>query len=63
MYFGCKLMAPHAGCFRAADPQCDQPRAVVLAGDFGGEPGDAAVVYAVIKKGEQVEMVVAPAKG
>ncbi|MFF7108692.1 PTS fructose-like transporter subunit IIB [Pseudomonas sichuanensis] len=62
MYFGCKLMAPHGGLFVLLIPNAINHALLYLLAILAGSLV-TAVVYAVIKKGEQVEMVVAPAKG
>lgn len=62
MYFGCKLMAPHGGLFVLLIPNAINHALLYLLAILAGSLV-TAVVYAVIKKGEQVEMVAAPAKG
>ena len=62
MYFGCKLMAPHGGLFVLLIPNAINHALLYLLAILAGSLV-TAVVYAVIKKSEQVEMVVAPAKG
>ncbi|MCG8295439.1 PTS fructose-like transporter subunit IIB [Pseudomonas entomophila] len=62
MYFGCKLMAPHGGLFVLLIPNAINHALLYLLAILAGSVV-TAVVYAVIKKSEQVEMVVAPAKG
>lgn len=62
MYFGCKLMAPHGGLFVLLIPNAINHALLYLLAILAGSLV-TAVVYAVIKKGEQVEMVVAPVKG
>ncbi|WP_248918727.1 PTS fructose-like transporter subunit IIB [Pseudomonas entomophila] len=61
MYFGCKLMAPHGGLFVLLIPNAINHALLYLLAILAGSLV-TAVVYAVIKKSEQVEMVVAPAK-
>ena len=60
MYFGCKLMAPHGGLFVLLIPNAINHALPYLLAILAGSLV-TAVVYAVIKKSEQVEMVVAPA--
>ncbi|MCO7522377.1 MULTISPECIES: PTS fructose-like transporter subunit IIB [unclassified Pseudomonas] len=62
MYFGCKLMAPHGGLFVLLIPNAINHALLYLLAITAGSLL-TAVVYALIKKREQVEMVVAPAKG
>ncbi|MGE6821836.1 PTS fructose-like transporter subunit IIB [Pseudomonas soli] len=62
MYFGCKLMAPHGGLFVLLIPNAINHALLYLLAIVAGSLL-TAVVYALIKKSEQVEMVVAPAKG
>ncbi len=62
MYFGCKLMAPHGGLFVLLIPNAINHALLYLLAIVAGSLV-TAVVYAVIKKGEQVELAVAPAKG
>ncbi|QXI37725.1 PTS fructose-like transporter subunit IIB [Pseudomonas xantholysinigenes] len=62
MYFGCKLMAPHGGLFVLLIPNAINHALLYLLAIVAGSLL-TAVVYAVIKKSEQAEMVVAPAKG
>ncbi|MBJ9976286.1 PTS fructose-like transporter subunit IIB [Pseudomonas sp. S75] len=60
MYFGCKLMAPHGGLFVLLIPNAINHALLYLLAIVAGSLV-TAVVYALIKKREQVEMVVAPA--
>ena len=62
MYFGCKLMAPHGGLFVLLIPNAINHALLYLLAIVAGSLV-TAVVYAVIKKSEQVELAVAPAKG
>jgi len=62
MYFGCKLMAPHGGLFVLLIPNAINHALLYLLAIVAGSLL-TAVVYALIKKSEQVEMVVAPARG
>ncbi|MFK3770984.1 PTS fructose-like transporter subunit IIB [Pseudomonas sp. NPDC089406] len=62
MYFGCKLMAPHGGLFVLLIPNAINHALLYLLAILAGSLV-TAVVYAVIKKGEQVELAVAPVKG
>lgn len=62
MYFGCKLMAPHGGLFVLLIPNAINHALLYLLAIVAGSLL-TAVVYALIKKSEQVEMVVVPAKG
>ncbi|TFF42248.1 PTS fructose-like transporter subunit IIB [Pseudomonas sp. RIT623] len=62
MYFGCKLMAPHGGLFVLLIPNAINHTLLYLLAITAGSLL-TAVVYALIKKSEQVEMVVAPVKG
>ncbi|MDR2306423.1 MAG: PTS fructose-like transporter subunit IIB [Paucimonas sp.] len=62
MYFGCKLMAPHGGLFVLLIPNAINHALAYLLAIVAGSLV-TAVVYALIKKGEQAELVVAPAKG
>lgn len=61
MYFGCKLMAPHGGLFVLLIPNAINHALLYLLAIVAGSLV-TAVVYAVIKKSEQVELAVAPAK-
>ncbi|MFJ4441829.1 PTS fructose-like transporter subunit IIB [Pseudomonas sp. NPDC089422] len=62
MYFGCKLMAPHGGLFVLLIPNAINHALLYLLAIVAGSLV-TAVVYAVIKKSERVELAVAPAKG
>ncbi|MBF8731655.1 MULTISPECIES: PTS fructose-like transporter subunit IIB [Pseudomonas] len=62
MYFGCKLMAPHGGLFVLLIPNAINHALLYLLAILAGSLL-TAVVYALIKKGERVELTVAPAKG
>ncbi|MDH1308346.1 PTS fructose-like transporter subunit IIB [Pseudomonas fulva] len=62
MYFGCKLMAPHGGLFVLLIPSAINHAALYLLAIVAGSLL-TAVVYALIKKNENVELMVAPAKG
>ncbi|UXH39271.1 PTS fructose-like transporter subunit IIB [Pseudomonas promysalinigenes] len=62
MYFGCKLMAPHGGLFVLLIPNAINHALLYLLAIVAGSLV-TAVVYAVIKKSEQVELAVAPVKG
>ncbi|MBK5003221.1 PTS fructose-like transporter subunit IIB [Pseudomonas sp. S31] len=62
MYFGCKLMAPHGGLFVLLIPNAINHALLYLLAIVAGSLV-TAVVYAVIKKNEQVELAVAPVKG
>ncbi len=62
MYFGCKLMAPHGGLFVLLIPNAINHALLYLLAIVAGSLL-TAVVYAVIKKTEQVELAVAPVKG
>ncbi|MBF8720711.1 PTS fructose-like transporter subunit IIB [Pseudomonas guariconensis] len=62
MYFGCKLMAPHGGLFVLLIPNAINHALLYLVAILAGSLL-TAVVYAVIKKGERVELAVAPVKG
>lgn len=62
MYFGCKLMAPHGGLFVLLIPNAINHALLYLLAIVVGSLV-TAVVYAVIKKSEQVELAVAPVKG
>lgn len=62
MYFGCKLMAPHGGLFVLLIPNAINHAALYLLAIVAGSLL-TAVVYALIKKNEDVELMVAPAKG
>ncbi|WP_060512433.1 PTS fructose-like transporter subunit IIB [Pseudomonas sp. NBRC 111124] len=62
MYFGCKLMAPHGGLFVLLIPNAINHALLYLLAIVAGSLV-TAVVYAVIKKSERVELAVAPVKG
>ncbi|WP_236232166.1 PTS fructose-like transporter subunit IIB [Pseudomonas juntendi] len=62
MYFGCKLMAPHGGLFVLLIPNAINHALLYLLAIAAGSLL-TAVVYAVIKKSERVELAVAPVKG
>lgn len=62
MYFGCKLMAPHGGLFVLLIPNAINHALLYLLAIVAGSMV-TAVVYAVIKKSERVELAVAPVKG
>ncbi|HEN8798888.1 TPA: PTS fructose-like transporter subunit IIB [Pseudomonas putida] len=62
MYFGCKLMAPHGGLFVLLIPNAINHALLYLLAIVAGSLL-TAVVYALIKKSEQVELAVAPVKG
>ncbi|MDD2131524.1 PTS fructose-like transporter subunit IIB [Pseudomonas sp. 17391] len=62
MYFGCKLMAPHGGLFVLLIPNAINHALLYLLAIVAGSLL-TAVVYAVIKKREQVELAVVPVKG
>ena len=62
MYFGCKLMAPHGGLFVLLIPNAINHALLYLLAIVAGSLV-TAVVYAVIKKSEQVELAVTPVKG
>ena len=62
MYFGCKLMAPHGGLFVLLIPNAINHAALYLLAIVAGSLL-TAVVYALIKKNENVELMVAPAEG
>ncbi|MGE8112049.1 PTS fructose-like transporter subunit IIB [Pseudomonas sp. NPDC086566] len=62
MYFGCKLMAPHGGLFVLLIPNAINHALLYLLAIVAGSLV-TAVVYAVIKKSEQVELAVAPVEG
>ncbi|WP_313201979.1 PTS fructose-like transporter subunit IIB [Pseudomonas sp.] len=62
MYFGCKLMAPHGGLFVLLIPNAINHALLYLLAIVAGSLV-TAVLYAVIKKSEQVELAVAPVKG
>lgn len=60
MYFGCKLMAPHGGLFVLLIPNAINHALLYLLAIVAGSVV-TAVVYALLKKREQAELVVAPA--
>ena len=62
MYFGCKLMAPHGGLFVLLIPNAINHALLYLLAIVAGSLV-TALVYAVIKRNEQVELAVAPVKG
>ncbi|WP_323114459.1 PTS fructose-like transporter subunit IIB [Pseudomonas guariconensis] len=62
MYFGCKLMAPHGGLFVLLIPNAINHALLYLLAILAGSLL-TAVVYALIKKGERVELAVVPVKG
>ncbi|EJT83689.1 PTS system fructose-specific transporter subunits IIBC [Pseudomonas putida S11] len=62
MYFGCKLMAPHGGLFVLLIPNAINHALLYLLAIVAGSLL-TAVVYAVIKKSERVELAVASVKG
>ncbi|WP_313445465.1 PTS fructose-like transporter subunit IIB [Pseudomonas sp.] len=59
MYFGCKLMAPHGGLFVLLIPNAINHALLYLLAIVAGSLL-TAVVYALIKKSERVELAVAP---
>ncbi|WAH59679.1 PTS fructose-like transporter subunit IIB [Pseudomonas silvicola] len=61
MYFGCKLMAPHGGLFVMLIPNAINHALLYLLAIAAGA-AVTAVVYAVIKKSEAVELAVEPVK-
>ncbi|MNQ08065.1 PTS system fructose-specific EIIBC component [compost metagenome] len=61
MYFGCKLMAPHGGLFVLLIPNAINHAALYLLAIVAGSLL-TGVVYALIKRGEAVELVVAGEK-
>ena len=61
MYFGCKLMAPHGGLFVLLIPNAINHAALYLLAIVAGSLL-TGVVYALIKRGEAVELVVAGTK-
>ena len=60
MYFGCKLMAPHGGLFVLLIPNAINHALLYLLAIVAGSLV-TAVVYAIIKRPEQAELMVAPA--
>ena len=61
MYFGCKLMAPHGGLFVMLIPNAINHAVLYLLAIVAGSLL-TALVYAVLKRGEGVELTVQPAK-
>jgi PTS system fructose-specific IIC component len=61
MYLGCKLMAPHGGLFVLLIPNAINYALLYLLAIVAGSVL-TGVVYAVIKKGAAVELVVAGEK-
>jgi PTS system fructose-specific IIC component len=61
MYLGCKLMAPHGGLFVLLIPNAINYAALYLLAIVAGSLL-TGVVYALIKRGEVVELVVAGEK-
>ncbi|MGE7990242.1 PTS fructose-like transporter subunit IIB [Pseudomonas sp. NPDC089554] len=61
MYFGCKLMAPHGGLFVLLIPNAINHALPYLLAILAGSLV-TAVVYALLKKEERVELAVAPVK-
>ncbi|MBH3427987.1 PTS fructose transporter subunit EIIBC [Pseudomonas alkylphenolica] len=61
MYFGCKLMAPHGGLFVMLIPNAINHAALYLLAIVAGSLL-TAVVYAVLKRSEAVELAVQPVK-
>ncbi|QBF28472.1 PTS fructose-like transporter subunit IIB [Pseudomonas tructae] len=61
MYFGCKLMAPHGGLFVMLIPNAINHALLYLLAIVAGSLL-TALVYAVLKRGEGVELAVQPAK-
>ncbi|MDP3977144.1 MAG: fructose-specific PTS transporter subunit EIIC [Pseudomonas sp.] len=61
MYFGCKLMAPHGGLFVLLIPNAINHALLYLLAIVAGSLL-TGVVYALIKRGEAVELVVAGEK-
>jgi PTS system fructose-specific IIC component len=61
MYFGCKLMAPHGGLFVLLIPNAINHAALYLLAIVAGSLL-TGVVYALIKRGEAVELVAAGEK-
>lgn len=62
MYFGCKLMAPHGGLFVMLIPNAINHALLYLLAIVAGSLLTAAV-YALVKRGEGVELAVEPVKG
>ncbi len=61
MYFGCKLMAPHGGLFVLLIPNAINQALLYLLAIVAGSLL-TGVVYALVKRGEAVELVVAGEK-
>ena len=61
MYFGCKLMAPHGGLFVLLIPNAINHALLYLLAIVAGSVL-TAVVYAVVKRPEVVELALEPAK-
>lgn len=61
MYFGCKLMAPHGGLFVLAIPNAINHAMLYLLAIVAGSLV-TAVVYALLKRPEAVELALEPAK-
>ncbi|WP_248765199.1 PTS fructose-like transporter subunit IIB [Pseudomonas protegens] len=61
MYFGCKLMAPHGGLFVMLIPNAINHALLYLLAIVAGSLL-TAVVYAVVKRPESVELALEPAK-
>nr|WP_314877858.1 PTS fructose-like transporter subunit IIB [uncultured Pseudomonas sp.] len=61
MYFGCKLMAPHGGLFVLLIPNAINHALLYLLAIAAGSLV-TAVIYAVLKRKEQVELAIAPVK-
>jgi len=61
MYFGCKLMAPHGGLFVLAIPNAINHALLYLLAIVAGSLV-TAVVYALLKRPEVVELALEPAK-
>ncbi|PSS56515.1 PTS fructose-like transporter subunit IIB [Pseudomonas sp. BBP2017] len=61
MYFGCKLMAPHGGLFVMLIPNAINHALLYLLAILAGSLL-TAVVYAVLKRSEAVELAVQPVK-
>ncbi|MHC6227301.1 PTS fructose-like transporter subunit IIB [Pseudomonas sp. X10] len=62
MYFGCKLMAPHGGLFVLLIPNAINHALLYLLAILAGSLL-TAVIYAVLKRSDQMELAVAPVKG
>lgn len=61
MYFGCKLMAPHGGLFVMLIPNAINHALLYLLAILAGSLL-TALVYAVLKRSEVVELAVQPVK-